>query len=56
MVSFHFQGKPFDITVIQVCVPIIYAEEDEVEWLDEDLQELLELAPKKKKKKLSFSS
>ena len=41
MISVHFQGKPFNITVIQV-----YAEEAEVEWFCEDLQDLLELTPK----------
>ena len=41
MISVHFQGKPFNITVIQV-----YAEEAEVEWFYEDLQDLLELRPK----------
>ena len=42
-----FQGKPFNITVIQVNAPISNAEEDEVEWFYEDLQDLLELTPKK---------
>ena len=41
------QGKPFSITVIQVCAPTTNAEEAEVEWLYEDLQDLLELTPKK---------
>ena len=49
MISVHFQGKPFNITVIQVCVPTNNAEEAEVEWFYEDLQDLLELAPKKEK-------
>ena len=47
MISICFQGKPFTITVIQVYAPISYAKEDEVEWFYEDLQDLLELTPKK---------
>ena len=47
MISVHFQSKPFNITVIQVHAPTINAEEAEVEWLYEDLQDLLELTPKK---------
>ena len=47
MISVHFQGKPFIITVIQVCAPKTNAEEAEVEWIYEDLQDLLELTPKK---------
>ena len=47
MISVHFQGKPFSITVIQVCVLISNAEEAEVEWFYENLQDLLELTPKK---------
>ena len=43
----HFQGKPFSITVIQVYAPTRNAEETEVEWFYEDLQDLLELTPKK---------
>ena len=46
MISVCFQVKPFNITVIQVYVPTSNAEEDEVEWFYEDLQELLELIPK----------
>ena len=46
MISIRFQGKPFNITVIQVCAPTSNAEEAEVEWFYEDLQELLELTPK----------
>ena len=42
-----FQGKPFTITVIQVYAPTSNAEEAEVEWFYEDLQDLLELTPKK---------
>ena len=47
MISVHLQGKPFNITVIQVCAPISNAEEAEVEQFYEDLQDLLELTPKK---------
>ena len=47
MISVHFQGKPFNITVIQVCAPTSNAEEAEVEWFYEDLQDLLELTPPK---------
>ena len=47
MISVHFQGKPFSITVIQVYAPTSNAEEAEVEWSYEDLQDLLELTPKK---------
>ena len=47
MISVHFQGKPFNITVIQVYAPTTNAEEAEVEWFYEDLQDLLELKPKK---------
>ena len=47
MISVHFQGKPFNITVIQVYAPTSNAEEAEVEQFYEDLQELLELTPKK---------
>ena len=45
MISVHFQGKPFNITVIQVYAPTHNAEEGEVEWIYEDLQDLLELTP-----------
>ena len=45
--SVHFQGKPFNITVIQVYAPTSNAEEAEVEQFHEDLQDLLELTPKK---------
>ena len=45
MISVHLQGKPFNITVIQVYAPTSNAEEAEVEWFDEDLQDLLELTP-----------
>ena len=47
MISVHFQGKPFNITVIQVYAPTSNAVEAEVEWFYEDLQDLLELTPKK---------
>ena len=47
MISVHFQGKPFNITIIQVYAPNSKAEEAEVEWFYEDLQDLLELTPKK---------
>ena len=47
MISVRFQGKPFNITVIQVYAPIRNAEEAEGEWFYEDLQDLLELTPKK---------
>ena len=47
MISVHFQGKPFNITVIQVYAPTSNAEEAEVECFYEDLQDLLELTPKK---------
>ena len=46
MLSVRFQGKPFNITVIQVYAPTSSAEEAEVEWFYEDLQDLLELTPK----------
>ena len=46
-ISVHFQGKPFNITVIQVYAPTSNAEEAEVEWFHEDLQDILELTPKK---------
>ena len=51
MISAHFQGKPSNITVIQVYGPTSNAEEVEVEWVYENLQGLLELTPKK----MSFS-
>ena len=51
MISVRLQGKPFSITVIQVYVPTSNAEETEVERFYEDLQDLLELTPKK----ISFS-
>ena len=48
MISVRFQGKPFNITVIQAYDPTSNAEEAEVEWFYEDLQDLLELIPKKR--------
>ena len=48
MISAHFQGKPFNITVIQVYALTSNAEEAEVEQFYDDLQDLLELTPKKK--------
>ena len=52
MISAHFQNKLFNIIVIQVYAPTTNAEKDEAEQFYEDLQELLELTPKK----MSFSS
>ena len=48
MISVRFQGKPFNITVIQVYAQTRNAEEAEVEWFYEDLQDLLELTPQKR--------
>ena len=48
MISVHFQGKPFNITVIQVYAPTSNAEEAEVEWFYEDLHDLLELTHEKR--------
>ena len=45
IISVHFQGKPFNITLIQVYAPNSNAEEAEVEWFYEDLQDLLEITP-----------
>ena len=47
IISVRFQGKPFNITVIQVYAPTTNAEEAEVEWFYDDLQDLLELTPPK---------
>ena len=47
MISVHFQGKPFNITVIQAYAPITNAEESEVEWFYKDLQKHLEVTPPK---------
>ena len=52
MISVRFQGKPFNIMVIQVYAPMSNAEEAEVEWFYEALQDLLEVTPKK----MSFSA
>ena len=51
MISVRFQGKPFNITVIQVYMFTTNAKEAEVEWFYNNLQELPELIPKKKKEK-----
>ena len=48
MISVRFQGKPFNITVIQVYALTSNAKEAEVEWFYEDVQDLLELTPKKR--------
>ena len=48
MISVCFQGKPFNISVIQIYAPTTNAEEAEVEWFYDDLQDLLELTPKKR--------
>ena len=48
MISVHFQGKPFNITIIQVYTPITDAEEAEVDQFCGDLEDLLELTPKKR--------
>ena len=53
MISVPFHHKPFNVRVIQVYAPTTNAKEAEVEWLYEDLQDLPELTPKKKK--MSFS-
>ena len=53
MILVYFQGKPLSITVIQAYAPITNAEEAEAEWFYDDLQDLLELTPKKE---VSFSS
>ena len=47
MISVHFQGEPFNIMVIQTYAATSNSEEDEVEWFNEDLQDLLELTPPK---------
>ena len=56
MISVHFQGKPSNIRVIQLYAPTTNAEETEVERFCEDLQNRLEITPKKKKKKMSIAS
>ena len=53
IISVRFQGKPFNITVIQAYAPTSNAEEAEIEWIYEDLEHLLELNPAPKK--MSFS-
>ena len=47
MISLCFQGKPFNITIIQVYAPTSSAEEAETEWFCEELQDLIELTPQK---------
>ena len=47
MITAHFQGKPFNITVIHTYAPTSNTEEAEVEWFYEDLQDLLDLTPQK---------
>ena len=54
VISVYFQGKTFNITVIQVYTPTTNTEENDVEWFYDDLQDLLELH--QKKKKMAFSS
>ena len=54
MILVNFQGKPFNITVIQVYAPTTNAKEAEAELFYEDLQDFLELTPKKKKKDFLF--
>ena len=48
MIAVHFQSNPFNIKVIQAYAPTINAEEAEVEWFSEDLQDFIELTPKKR--------
>ena len=55
MISVHFQGKPFNITVIQIYAPTINAKEAEADCFHEDLQDLLELTHTQKKN-MSLSS
>ena len=55
MISVHFQGKSLKITVILVYAPNINAEESQIEWFYEDIQDLLELTPKKKEKRKEMS-
>ena len=47
VISVHFQSKPFSVTVMQVYAPTIKTEEAEVKWFYDDIQDLLELTPKK---------
>ena len=51
MISVRFQGKPFNITIIQVYAPTSNAKEAEVDQLYEDLEDILELTPEKRKRK-----
>ena len=51
MISVRFQGKPFNITVIQIYAPTSNAEEDDIEQFYEDLGDLLELTPSENRKK-----
>ena len=53
VISDRIQGKPLSITVIQVYAPTTNAEEAEVEWFSEDLQDLLELTPKRRRRRRS---
>ena len=46
-ISVHFQGKPFNVTVIQVCAPTTNSKEAEADWFYDDLQDLQELTAKK---------
>ena len=55
MISVHFESKLFNITVIQVYAPTTNAEEAEAEQFYDDVKDLLELTPKKKKKKCPFN-
>ena len=55
MISVHFQGKSFNITVIQVNAPNSDAEEAEVEWIYEEPEDLLELTPPPPPQKMYFS-
>jgi len=54
MISVHFQGQPFNIRVIQLCAPTTDAEEANVDQFYEDLQHLLHLIAKEKKKRYPF--
>ena len=56
MILVHFQSKPFNMTVIQVYAPTTNPEEAEVDQFYEDLEDLLELPPKRKKEKMFYSS
>ena len=54
MISVSFQGKPFNITLTQVYAPTTNAEEAEIEWFCEDLQDLIKLTTTTKKRKVLF--